>query len=707
MTWTKHFREVPNAQKIKNYLNAGPKASGSRQTEDSWLPGIYNGPPNRLQRYKQYETMDSGSTVVSQSLDTIAEFCTQKEERSMSYFAFEFFEDASPSEVQILKEKRQTWENLNKFDRRLFKIFRNTLMYGDQVFIRDPETYRWLWVDQYNVDSVIVNDAKGKTPEIYWIKNLDLNLQTANITTPQNRLGFGFPNGTGMPSSYSGIPTGTTVMGKGEAAVSTPVDATHVIHLSLSEGLDADWPFGNSILKNVYKQYQQVALLEDAVIIYRLIRAPERRVFYIDVGNLPPNRQMAHLTRTKNEINQRKIPHTGQFGDSIVDGTINPMSMTEDYFFPQCLTLDTEIKLLDGRTLSLKQMIEEYEEGKELWVYSVNPDTHEIEKGAVKWAGVTRRDAALVEVTLDNGEVIRCTPDHRFILRDGSEKEAKDLTEDDLMTLEEDVKVSAVTVLDYTEDTGCITVESTSNSHNFALKAGIFVHNSADGRGSRVDTLGGGETLGQIDDLKWFNDQLKTGFNIPKSYIVSNSDEESGTYNDGRATTALISEFRFSKYCERLQALLNDVFDEEFKLYLKKEGINIDAGMFRITLNTPQNFAKYRQAELDNSLISTFGSIADMDMFSKRFLMKRFLRLTEDEIVENERLKKEEIGHGEISGAGDAGNDMRQVGVTPSFDMDDDFDDIDDDFDDDFGDDSYMGDAPDTGIDDAPPPPEE
>ena len=65
------------------------------------------------------------------------------------------------------------------------------------------------------------------------------------------------------------------------------VDADHVVHLSLSEGLDNNYPFGNSLLETIFKVYKQKELLEDAIIIYRVQRAPERRVFYVDVGNMP------------------------------------------------------------------------------------------------------------------------------------------------------------------------------------------------------------------------------------------------------------------------------------------------------------------------------------------------------------------------------------------------------------------------------------
>ena len=68
--------------------------------------------------------------------------------------------------------------------------------------------------------------------------------------------------------------------------------------------------------------------------------------------------------------------------------------------------------------------------------YSINQQTQKMEPGKIAWCGITRKNAEIVEVLLDNGEKIRATPDHRFIMRDGTEKEAQFLQSmDSLMPL--------------------------------------------------------------------------------------------------------------------------------------------------------------------------------------------------------------------------------------------------------------------------------
>ncbi len=110
--------------------------------------------------------------------------------------------------------------------------------------------------------------------------------------------------------------------------------------------------------------------------------------------------------------------------------------------------------------------------------------------------------------------------------------------------------------------------------------------------------------------------------------------------------------------------MIVETFDVEFKLWLNNNGINIDDGLFELKFNPPQNFAAYRQAELDTTRVGIFAQVQEIPHLSKRFAMKRYLGLTEEEIKENESLWKEENGSN-LSPAVDASGQMRSAGITP------------------------------------------
>jgi hypothetical protein len=527
MAWKKYFKDANmspiSGEKVPNF---------AKRNYSSYLPDVYTGHPNRIQRYFQYDQMDSDSEI-NAALDILAEFSTQKNTENETPFDIVFKDETTEHEVKLLKKALQQWTKSNKFGKRIFRIFRNALKYGDCFFVRDPETMKWLYIDNAKVDRIVVNESEGKKPEQYVIRDINPNLQRLSATqiTPNQTYGGGGTTGGGTAaysSSYANA--GATMNMTGFAGGNSGgrfyktmnaynINAEHVIHMSMSDGLDNLFPFGQSVLEQVFKVYKQKELLEDAIIIYRVQRAPERRVFYIDVGNMPTHLAMQFVERVKNEINQRRIP-SASGGANYIDATYNPMSINEDYFFPQ----------------------------------------------------------------------------------------------------------------------------------------------TAEGRGSKVDTLPGGTNLGEIDDLRFFTNKLFRGLRIPSSYLPTGAEDGQQQYNDGRVGTAYIQELRFNKYCARLQSMLASTFDEEFKLWIKTKGYNIDNGMFELKLNPPQNFAQYRQTEMDQARVNTFTAVAELPYMSKRFALKRYLGLTEEEMARNAELWAEENNVPQKKQT--KSNQLRSAGVT-------------------------------------------
>lgn len=96
-------------------------------------------------------------------------------------------------------------------------------------------------------------------------------------------------------------------------------------------GNDAFLPYGSSVLEGARRIWRQLILIEDAMLVYRVIRSPERRVFYIDVGNIPPENVADYLEQAQSSLKRNAVvdKSTGQ-----VDLRYNPLSVDEDYFLP-------------------------------------------------------------------------------------------------------------------------------------------------------------------------------------------------------------------------------------------------------------------------------------------------------------------------------------------------------------------------------------
>jgi intein/homing endonuclease len=422
MSWRKHFTAVNNSG-----LPMGPTGSdsyGATHTRSaSFLPEIYAGSPNRMQRYVQFSNMDNDHSIAI-ALDTIAEFGTQEVEYTDLPFELKFNDEPTESENKVITKALEQWCNLNEMHRRIFRIFRSTCKFGDQFFMRDPETYKLYWIDPANVEKVLINEYEGNKIEAYFIKDISPkfeSLTATNIATLHNR-------SYGSGQGYTGVigtvnPIASNFLSGNQTGVSAgmPIAAKHVVHISLGEGMDVHWPFGASILEPVFKVFKQKELLEDSIIIYRVHRAPERRVFFIDVGNMAPHKARQYLEQVRYEVQQKRVPSMDSEGNPVSDAAYNPM----------CLDLSTRIPLLDGRTLELNQLIDEYRSGKENWVYSTNPETGRVVPGNITWAGITRRNTETIKITLDNGKTLTCTPDHKIPVLGRGFVEAKDLTPDD------------------------------------------------------------------------------------------------------------------------------------------------------------------------------------------------------------------------------------------------------------------------------------
>jgi hypothetical protein len=96
-------------------------------------------------------------------------------------------------------------------------------------------------------------------------------------------------------------------------------------------GNDAFLPYGSSVLEAARRIWRQLILAEDAMLVYRVVRSPERRVFYIDVGNVPPEEIGNYMEQVQTSLKRSQVidKNTGR-----VDLRYNPLSVDEDYYLP-------------------------------------------------------------------------------------------------------------------------------------------------------------------------------------------------------------------------------------------------------------------------------------------------------------------------------------------------------------------------------------
>lgn len=173
-------------------------------------------------------------------------------------------------------------------------------------------------------------------------------------------------------------------------------------------------PYGCSALLAARRHFRMLALMEDMMLIYRLERSMERRVYKIFVGSLDDKDIPGFVEQIANQFKRAPIidPLTGQ-----LDLRKNILPVWKK----------TPIPLLDGRTITIEELAKEFNEGKTNYVYSIQDKTHKIVPGKVVWCGKNYTAEQLYKITLDDDSYMVMAGEHEIIMRDGSKKRADEV----------------------------------------------------------------------------------------------------------------------------------------------------------------------------------------------------------------------------------------------------------------------------------------
>ena len=110
-------------------------------------------------------------------------------------------------------------------------------------------------------------------------------------------------------------------------------------------GNDKFAPYGTSVLEPARRIWRQLTLMEDAMMAYRIVRSPERKVFYVDVGNIPPNDIEQYMQKVVTQMKRNQVVDKDTGRDDL---RYNPLSVEEDYFIPVRGGQSTKVENLPG-----------------------------------------------------------------------------------------------------------------------------------------------------------------------------------------------------------------------------------------------------------------------------------------------------------------------------------------------------------------------
>ena len=264
--------------------------------EKTYYPVIPQLEYERKRRYKEYEDMD-GYPEISSAFDIYADDCTQENIDGTQW-------DIVTDDEMVREEISNMFENIN-LDRYLWDITRNACKYGD-IFL---ETI------------IDLNEAKRG---IQRIKILNPNF----IFRVEDEFGY-------LRQFIQEIPKKndwTSYGGVGPSLDDTkhlPLDPGQIVHLRLHTSDPSHYPYGKSVAHSARVTYKSLKMMEDAMLIYRLVRAPERRIFYIDTGSLPASKAEMHIKKQMDKFKKKKS-FNAQSGN--IEENFNALAADEDFY---------------------------------------------------------------------------------------------------------------------------------------------------------------------------------------------------------------------------------------------------------------------------------------------------------------------------------------------------------------------------------------
>jgi len=259
---------------------------------------VYNYQTLRVQLYTDYESMDTDAIVAS-ALDIIADECTLKNEHG------EMLHIRS-SDENIQKILYNLFYDVLNIEFNLWSWSRNMCKYGDfYLKLEIAEKFGVYNVIPFSAYAIIREEGTNPTNPTYVRFKYD-------------------------PTSVSGITTPQTQYALGSSTSDIYFENYEMAHFRLISDVNY-LPYGRSYLEPGRKIFKQMILMEDAMLIHRIVRAPEKRIFYMNVGAIPPNEVEAHMQKTVQKMKKVPFvdPQTGQYNLKF-----NMMNMMEDFYIP-------------------------------------------------------------------------------------------------------------------------------------------------------------------------------------------------------------------------------------------------------------------------------------------------------------------------------------------------------------------------------------
>ena len=199
----------------------------------------------------------------------------------------------------------------------------------------------------------------------------------------------------------------------------------------------------------------------------------------------------------------------------------------------------------------------------------------------------------------------------------------------------------------YNADTG----EIKDDKKYMSMLEDFWLPRREGGRGTEITTLPGGQNLGEITDIKYFQEKLFKALNVPVTRIGGD-----GGFNLGRSSEILRDEVKFSKFVGRLRKRFSNLFNDILKTQLLLKNVitpedwDVMSQHIQYDFLYDNHFAELKDSELLAERLTMVASAEPYvgRYFSQDYLRRKILRQTDEEILEQDKIMKKEIEDGVV-----------------------------------------------------------
>lgn len=298
-----------NEIRLNGNRNSSDVAAAQQQSSVGWYNQYVTNEGDRKTKLQRFNQMDVESVEISRALDIMAEDASSSNYENADAYEIDFDDrkKVKKTHIRLIEDMKDLWEQRTELGSQGYEYIREAIKYGFIAFKKKRDGTLQKIRQEAAVGYVLSpEDENIVTHYVFDFDAPRLKLIENHQGVDQERLGNIKTQYASNNSNYSIIPI------------------EDLLILKVGNG-----PFGKSILERVYGIWRKLQLLEDSVVIYRVVRAPERRVFYIDVGRLPEQKHETVINKYRAKLRQKQIMKNGE-----LTSEFDPHSTTEDFFLP-------------------------------------------------------------------------------------------------------------------------------------------------------------------------------------------------------------------------------------------------------------------------------------------------------------------------------------------------------------------------------------